>query len=331
MIPKLDEIKKAIEAATKIVVIQADNPDGDSLGSALALEQILSDIGKDVYMYCAVSTPSYLKYLKGWDRVSSMLPNEFDLSIIVDTSANSLLEKLNESQERAWVAAKPVIVLDHHAEVECDIPYATIVVNTPHFVATGELIYELAIQCGWPISVEAGEPIMQAILSDTLGLTTDAPDGNTYRRIANLLDMGVDRSKLEEARRELSKMHPKVFAYKAKLIERTEFFFDGTLAISIIPEDELFDISPLYNPGALIVSEMSMVEGVEMSIAIKRYRNKVTGAIRCGNAKPIANKLAQVLGGGGHAYAAGFKVEGDNINFAELKAEILAEAYKLLQ
>ncbi len=331
MIPNLTEIKAAINNANKLLIIQADNPDGDSLGSSLALEQILGDLGKEVFMYCGVDIPTYLKYLNGWDRVSADIPHDFDVSIIVDTSANSLLEKLNSSEQKMWVAAKPVIVLDHHSGVECDIPYASIVTNAPEFVSTGELIFELAKNYSWKLNTEASELLMQSILSDTLGLTVDGPTSDTYRRIAELIDNGANRPKLEESRREFSKMHPKVYAYKAKLIERTEFYFEGELAVCTIPEDEIFEISPLYNPGALIVAEMSMVEGVKISIALKRYKNKITAAIRCGQQTPIANKLAKIFGGGGHAYAAGFKIEDDSINFAELKATILSESHKLLK
>lgn len=330
MIPRLQDIQNAVSSAQKILIIQADNPDGDSLGSALALEHILGDMGKDVFMYCGVDIPGYLRYLKGWDRVFGTVPSSFDLSIIVDTSADSLLEKLNGSNERNWVAAKPVIVLDHHKDVTCDIPYATIVANTPQFVATGELVYELATQSGWAISTEAGECLLQSILSDTLGLTSEAPNGDTYRRIATLLDNGVNRGKLEESRRELSKMHPKVYAYKAKLIERTEFYNDGRTAIVTIPEDELYDISPLYNPGALILTELAMVEGVDVAISFKRYKNRVTGAIKCSNKALIANKLAEQFGGGGHPFAAGFKIEGDNLNFTTIKADVLAKVTELL-
>lgn len=330
MSEKISELGKLITSAEHIVVIQADNPDGDSLGSALALEEILGNLDKQVYLYCAVDIPGYLKYLQGWDRVSPNMPTKFDLSIIVDTSADSLLEKLNASPERTWVAAKPVAVLDHHGAVECDIPYASLVINEPTNVSTGELIFDISKELKWPISPVAGEYVLQSILSDTLGLTTDAPKGDTYRRIGELIDLGVDRAKLEESRRELSKMHPKVYAYKATLIERTEFYAEGQLALVVIPEDELYDISPLYNPGALITSEMNMVEGVNMSIAIKRYRNRVTGAVRCGGKNPIAHELAKKFGGGGHAYAAGFKVESETLNFEALKAEIIAEATKLL-
>ena len=62
MIPELDKIKTAIENANDILIIQADNPDGDSLGSALALEQIIGDMGKTPSLYCGVDIPYYLKF-----------------------------------------------------------------------------------------------------------------------------------------------------------------------------------------------------------------------------------------------------------------------------
>ena len=113
-IPKLDEIKSTIEKAKNILIIQADNPDGDSLGSALALEQILGDMGKNPSLYCGVDIPRYLKFFEGWDRVSKDIPSKIDASIIVDTSSKLLLDQLQKSQEQPWIAVKPVIVLDHH-------------------------------------------------------------------------------------------------------------------------------------------------------------------------------------------------------------------------
>lgn len=85
----LDEL---LAGANNIVIIQADNPDGDSLASALALESILGDMGKEPFLYCGVDMPGYLHYLPGWDRVSKDLPGKIDASIIVDTSVISLLD-----------------------------------------------------------------------------------------------------------------------------------------------------------------------------------------------------------------------------------------------
>ena len=56
----------------RIVVVQAENPDGDSLGSAVALDELLTAAGHDVSLFCVVDVPNHLKYIKGWERVSSM-------------------------------------------------------------------------------------------------------------------------------------------------------------------------------------------------------------------------------------------------------------------
>src|SRR6266542_4638123 len=151
--PETDQITAILADAQRIVIIQADNPDGDSLGSALALEAILGDMGKEPYLYCGVDIPVYLSHLPGWDRVASELPKTFDASIIVDTSADSLLGVLDKDQQKKRLAAKPCIVIDHHA-VEASIPFITVTCNYPA-VATGEIIYELAQQADWPLSLEA--------------------------------------------------------------------------------------------------------------------------------------------------------------------------------
>lgn len=300
-----------IAAAQKIVVIQADNPDGDSLASSLALEQLLEEQGKKVYLYCAVDMPGYLKFLSGWDRVSAELPAQFDASIIVDTSSSTLLEKLTTSGQHNWLASKPCIVLDHHAEANNLITFADVLINDPACAATGEVIYNLAKELDWAIDVPSGEYMMSAVLSDTQGLTNDLAKSSTYRMLAELVDLGVNRPKLEEARRQLSKMDPRIFKYKATLIERTELLVDGQLAYVEIPQKEITEFSPLYNPAPLVQPDMLQTSGVGIAIVVKQYDDgRITGAIRCNQSHQIAAKVAEQLGGGGHPYAAGFKVLG---------------------
>src|SRR5258708_6865684 len=113
--PEIKDLARAIDQAEHIVIVQADNPDGDSLASALALEQILGDLKKEVSLYCGVDLPSYLSYVPGADRVTKELPNKFDLTIIVDTASESLLEQLKTKGQKSWIAAKPVVIIDHHA------------------------------------------------------------------------------------------------------------------------------------------------------------------------------------------------------------------------
>jgi phosphoesterase RecJ-like protein len=325
-----EKIKHLVAKAKSVVIIQADNPDGDSLASALALEQIISDLGKEPHLYCGVDIPDYLKHLPGWDRVNRDVPSHFDLSIIVDTSANILLNKLNTSHYRNWVASKQVLVLDHHSDVECDIPYATIVINDNDAVATGEVVYHLADQLKWPLNLQAKSLIAGSILADSLGLTSEGTTAGTYRIMAELIDSGVDRPALEEARRALTKMPLEIYKYKARLIERTELFADNQIALVTVPHDEIMEYSPLYNPAPLIQSDMLQTDNIRVALVLKHYKDgKVTGSIRCGYNTKIANDLASHFGGGGHPYAAGFKIENGR-PFNEIKSECIKIATELL-
>lgn len=327
----IEQVKQIIDAAERIVIVQADNPDADSLGAALALEQILSNMGKSINLYCGVETPTYLRYLEGWSRINQELPSSFDASIIVDVSTMTLLEKLNESGQKGWLASKPCIVLDHHATTDNSIDFANAVINEPDKSSTGEVIYELAQQLNWQMDTTAGEYIMTCILGDTQGLTNELTAARTYQIMSELTDLGVNRPILEEKRRESSKMDPKIFRYKADLINRTEILVDDKLALVTIPQVEINEYSPLYNPAPLIQSDMLMTAGIQVSVVMKHYDDgKILASIRCNTTAPIAAELATEFGGGGHAYAAGFKVT-DGRKIEEIKTACIAKATELLQ
>ncbi len=325
-----NEIRDLVKSAEKIVVLQADNPDADSLGSALALEAILSEQNKEVSLYCAVDMPDYLKYLEGWSRVRKDLPAHFDLSIIVDASTMDLFERLSGGQEKSWLATKPCIVLDHHAETANDITFASLVLNRHEASSTCEVVYELCKQIAWEIPSDAQPYLLTGILGDTQGLSNQLARARTYHIVGELIEGGVDRPALEEQRRAASKMPEKIFKYKAKLIERTELHASGRLAIVSVPQTEINTFSPLYNPGPLIQPDMLQVEGVVIGIVCKVYDDgRVTGMIRCNPAAGIASELAVGLGGGGHPFAAGFKVQ-DGRSYEEVKAECIAKTSELL-
>lgn len=325
-----EQLQQIIQAAQKIVIVQADNPDADSLGSALALEQILGDMGKQPFLYCGVETPTYLRYLAGWDRISSELPKSFDASIIVDASTTTLLEKLIQSGQKGWLASKPCVVLDHHQTVDNPIDFAQVTINEPERASAGELIYRIAKELQWPLSLLAQTNIMASILGDTQGLSNQLASPDTYRIVADMLEAGVDRASLEEQRREFGKMPQQIYKYKAALIDHTEFSSSGQVACVTVPQTEINQYSPLYNPGPLIQGDMLQTTDVKVAIVLKRYDDgKVTASIRCNPGAGIAAELAEKFGGGGHAFASGFKIQA-NRDFEDVKQDCLETADKLL-
>lgn len=302
-----ETIKTPLNEAKRIIVIQAENPDGDSVSSSIALEELLGEQGKTVTLYCPVAIPKYLRYVAGWDRITDEWTSDHDLAIIVDTSSETLISKvLDTAGARHFLESHPVIVLDHHVSVVSSLPFEHTMILSDTAVSTGELIHQIAKQAGWTITKAAADALYVSIMSDSLGLTTHATTADSFRTVGDLLDAGAVPADLEAMRRELMKKSPEILSYKGTLIQRIEYYCDGQLALVHIPWEEIEAYSDQYNPSMLVLDEMRLVEGVQVAIGIKTYPDgKVTGKLRA-NA-PVCDVIAGYFGGGGHPYAAGFR------------------------
>lgn len=292
-----------LKGKKRICIIQAENPDGDSLGSAIALDYILDKT--ENYLYCPVDIPKYLRYFKDWSRVEIDFDYKADGYIIVDTASTVLISKLlDDTAIRNCLYSKPVFVLDHHeTEDDLDFPHDSIIEPLP---ACADLIYKVAKSNNLPVNAEAASALYSAISSDTLGLVSASVTSDTMRTMAELIDLGADPAKLDEERREFMKKSQRILNYKADLIKRVDYSLDGRLATIHIPFEEIQEYSDEYNPNVLILEELRLVEGVIVAIAVKTYPDgKVTGKVR--SSKPVAEQIAGYFGGGGHPYAAGFR------------------------
>lgn len=305
-----------------ICIIQAENPDGDSLGSVLALDYLLED--KGISLYCPVDIPKYLHYFSDWSRVTNEFDFKADGYIIVDTAATVLLSKLlDDTAIRNRLYSAPVLVIDHHeSEDDLNFPHESIIETRS---ASAELLFEIASSLKIKINKPAAEAILQGISSDTLGFTSSSVTARTFEIAAELTRLGANVSELEENRREYMKKSPRILDYKADLIKRIDYSLDGALATVHIPWDDIREYSDEYNPNVLILEELRLVEGVKVAVAIKTYPDgKVTGKIRSAYGYGIAEQVAGYFGGGGHEYAAGFRTYDTSYE------EVLADLVKIV-
>lgn len=312
-----------------VLILQPENPDGDSVASALALEEILGDLGKEVIIYSYVHIPDYLKYISGVDRITDEFPSQFDITIIVDTVTASLLENTLKNEKLGAISKKPCLVLDHHP-VESNLPlsHAEFFAGEGNVVATGELVYQLANKNEWVINKSAATHIVESVLADTLGMNTEAVTSQTLRTVADMLDHGAKMSEIDQRRREVMQKSPELVSYKGALLQRIEYFYDNQLALIHITWEEIEKYSPFYNPTMLALEELRNTTGVKVSVGIKTYPDgKITGKIRANT--PIAGELAAHFGGGGHDYAAGFKTM--DWSYEELKKECITKCGDLLK
>ncbi|HAC56000.1 TPA: hypothetical protein DCF80_00720 [Candidatus Saccharibacteria bacterium] len=323
-----DTVKTLVDDAKNIVVIQPENPDGDSLASSLALEAMLEEQGKTVSQFCAIDMPKYLRYINGWDRVTSEWDGKYDLAIIVDTSAEALLQKaLATSGLRHFLESHPVLVFDHHVEADegNDLTFEHTLVQDDSAASTGELLVLIAKELGWTIDQETAENLFISLAADTLGLTTPSVTLRSFETATELVRLGAVPANIELRRREMMRKPADILEYKGKLIERIEYLCDGRLALIHIPWEDIQAYSDRYNPSVLVLDEMRLVEGVDVAIAIKTYPDgKLTGKIRAN--VPLANQLAGYFGGGGHPYSAGFKI---HESLEETRRELATAFHKL--
>lgn len=327
-----DHIKQLISDAKRIVIIQPENPDADSLGSAVALEEVLGDAGKSVSLFCAIDMPKYLHYIDGWARVSNEWTSQCDLAIIVDTSAEALLIKALETPGlRHFLETHPVLVIDHHIEGDeggNDLLFAHELILDDKAAATSELLFAIADELDWEINQRAASAMLSSILGDTLGLSTQSVTERTIATVGGLMKLGAHPADIESKRREYMKKPADILEYKGELIKRIEYHCDDRLATVHIPWEDIEAYSDRYNPSVLVLDEMRLVEGVDVAIAIKTYPDgKLTGKIRSN--LPIADKIAGYFGGGGHAYSAGYKIYEED--YPKAMNELISATDKLLQ
>lgn len=321
------KISEAISKANHICVIQAENPDGDSLGSALALEELLGNLDKKVSLYCPVDIPKYMHYITGWERVSDDFPYDAELYIIVDTCSATLLDKALSPENVAKLSKNPTFVIDHHT-TESDLTFPNTLI-TNKAVATAELIYDLAIESNWKITPLAAEQMLVAILSDSLGLMSEAVTPRTLEIVTELVKSGGKISDIESRRREFMKKSIAILNYKGQLLQRIQYELDSQLAIVHVSWQEIEEYSDAYNPGALVIDEMRMVEGVKLAVVIKTYPDgKLTGKLRANPEAKIAETVASYFGGGGHPYAAGFRVYEE---YDKIYSELIEATQKALE
>ncbi len=306
-----DTIKQLVDEAQRIVVVQPENPDADSLASSVALEEIFGELGKDVTMFCAIDMPKYLHYVEGWSRVTKDWTGKYDLAVIIDTVADALLVKTRQTPGfNHFCDTQTVLVLDHHNEGDVDedsLAFKHTSYVDEASASMSELIFQIAQTYDWPLNKTAADAMLTSILGDTLGLSTPSVTERTVQTVVELMKLGAHPSEIEQKRREYMKKPAEILTYKGHLIERIEYHCDGRLALVHIPWEDIERYSDRYNPSILVLDEMRLVEGVDVAIAIKTYPDKkLTGKIRSN--LPIADTIASFFGGGGHSHSAGYKI-----------------------
>lgn len=311
---------KAIEEAETILVLQPEKPDTDSMTSALALEQILGDRGKEVVLYCKDDIPNYLAYFEGADRVTDHFPAKYDAAVLVDTGGPQMVSRTLENHQPKLVK-KPFFIIDHHGS-RTAMPFATIDVIDTAATSTCEVVIGICRQLAWPINKDAANLLVPGILADTRNLSIPTTTPENFEIVADMMRQGADIYEIHRAYREADALSPELLKFKGELLTRMELYCGGKIGVVAVTPAELRQWAEIHDPSDLVIYDMQWAKGVEIGVVIRSYggeSKKIKVSTRANI--PVAAKTCAAFGGGGHDRAAGCQFNDRPVD--EVKAEFI--------
>lgn len=314
----LDEILKEIKVANTIVILTHESPDGDAIGSSLALKLVLEELGKEA----DVIIPEYSRlfnFLPAIDQVKkeSDIKN-YDLAISVD---NADLKRL--AQKEYFENAKRTINIDHHGSNNM---YGDLNYVNPVSPACCEILVEIFEYLQIDITKEIGNCLMTGIITDTGGFRHVGITPETFEFTAELITKGVNIPDIYK--RVLRTKTRANFLLTKKVIDRMEILEDGKVTFTYITMEDEKEVKAEPGDHEGLVDIGRDIEGVEVSIFIRQNKEKdgYKISLRSGN-KVNVSDICLMFGGGGHPRAAGAFIPG---NVEQVKEKILKEVRKAL-
>ncbi|MBO6266431.1 MAG: bifunctional oligoribonuclease/PAP phosphatase NrnA [Acidaminococcaceae bacterium] len=291
----LAETAKLLKEAGKMVIVSHISPDGDTLGSSLALAHALRMLGKEVMLNVDDDIPSVFSFLPGIGEYMRFAPDDsvpVDLLIVIDaSSADRAGNAMNV------VKARSVLNIDHH---KTNTHFADYLYLDSDAAATAEIIYSLLLELGTELNTEIATCIYEGLYTDTGSFKYSNTTSRTLSIASALLTYGVNPSLISDNMEVKSRSQVEMLG---KVLETLTFLRDGKIAyVEVAPE--LYD----YNVDTdTFVSYPRYIEGVEVALLFKQVEENLTRVSFRSKQVDVA-KIALSFGGGGHQKASGCSI-----------------------
>ncbi len=307
----IKEVAALLSSRDRFVVTAHERPDGDAVGSILAMGHMLKRNHKDTVLYTQDEVPSSLSFLPGASKIVHELPRWKPGSFCLVVLDCNEIERIGQQGAKALADCESVVILDHHlGKGFCSAltkPCASIIDTSA--CATASLCFQVFKDLGWPITQEVATCIYTAVLTDTGGFRYSNTSVRTFDLAKELVEAGADPYDIALRcfeSRPLSKLKLLGLA-----LETLEVYYNGLLSIMILTP-EMFEMC-----GAMeaetddFVSYARSLDTVEIAALIKEARpGFVSVSLRSKRFVNVA-ELASNFGGGGHFNAAGFRMPGN--------------------
>jgi len=312
MIPRIIDI---INRNATFLITSHERPDGDALGSELALYHMLAAGGKSAVVYNQDETPCHYRFLPGAAVIVNRLPpaESFDAAFILDCSE---LERVGRKAGQIG-KIRQMVNIDHHVSNGgfCD---ATLL--DAEASSTGELIYRLAAAMAVKLTPEMATNLYAAILTDTGGFCY----GNTSRDClliaGRLVESGASPQWISE------NIYENAPLVKIRLLtvvlESLALDLDGKVGSMVVTQENFARTGALQEHAEGFVDLPRTIEGVEISILFSELEEDYFKLSLRSKGRLNVERVAGLFGGGGHINAAGCRIRGD---IATVKQRVLAQ------
>jgi phosphoesterase RecJ-like protein len=310
----LAQIGSALREHHRFAVLSHVRPDGDALGSQLALALSLQLLGKDVTVWNEDGLLEKYDFLPGGARLTQppREPQDFDVAIALDTATQNRLGTAGESVRHA----KTWINIDHHPS---NPGYGDLVYLDPTSPATGQILFELIQNQQLPMDPSIAENLFVAISTDTGSFQYPNTTARTFEIGAELVRGGVDVGRVSQL---LYENYPRRRTELLReLLGTMRFEANGKIAsfsLSLRVAAEL-GVRPEDNEG--LIDHLRAIRGVIVAVFFEELaEGKVRVSMRSKNEEVDVSAICQKFGGGGHKLAAGARVRG---TLAEVEQKLL--------
>lgn len=310
-------LTQALKDAEAVALIGHVSPDGDTIGSCLALSMGLTQLGKRTAVFCADKVPDNLMMLSGAAgvRVRPDSGTHFDTAISVDVSTSQRLGSCMEIMEVTPVR----LIIDHHHTNPCDWGQLSEVDGDAPACAL--LVYQLLLDLGVTVTADMAACLYTAIATDTGNYSYKSTSAEAFAVTAALLETGFD---MEALNRRLFRTRPLAQSrLTCRALERMTLHAGGRIACIALTLQDFGDCAALPEHADTLVNLGLQLEGVSMALL---SRETASGAVKFSlRALPPyqVDDVAQRFGGGGHQLAAGITFSAGRLD--ELTAMVLAD------
>lgn len=324
-----DIFRKLVDDNKKFVLTTHVNPDGDGLGSELALNRFLKKIAKNSVILNYSKTPPNHVFLDYGNEIKKFDPDsDHDGRLLLDADVLIALDMNNSarlrSMEEYFLESKATkVIIDHHLDVQDFVDYSLVDLDSP---ATGEIIYKcLSAYDSGLLDKGIAEALYAAIMTDTGSFRFPRTDADIHRITAHLLELGVDPVYVYNNLFEQNSIGRTRLL--GEVLASIQLGYDGRLAYFSVTQEQLKRNQVTPDETEQFVNYAGAIAGVVITIFFMELSNGVKIGFRSKGDIPV-NELAKLYGGGGHKNAAGARLYA--VELAEIVRKVLKDVGKIL-